>query len=305
MKKIRLLITGGSGLLALNWAYSMRDKYLITLGLNKRKINLTGVQILFLNLESLDSLSRQIETLQPEIVIHTAGLTSVEKCQFDPLLAKQLNVQLALNVAKVCALFKITFVHISTDHLYSGDTAFADESLVVRPVNMYGNTKAEAEIGVLEQNPDALIVRTNFFGWGTKYRQSFSDFIICNLRENRELELFDDVFYTPILVEVLAEAIHDLITLKAMGIFNIVCGQRISKCNFGVMLAKVFDLDPALIKPMQLSKKSFLVKRPLDMSLNNKKAVNFLGRDLGTIEDYLFRLRHLEKNGMAMELRNI
>jgi hypothetical protein len=41
------------------------------------------------------------------------------------------------------------------------------------------------------------------------------------------------------------------------------------------------------------------------MSLNNKKAVNFLGRDLGTIEDYLFRLRHLEKNGMAMELRNI
>jgi dTDP-4-dehydrorhamnose reductase len=90
-----------------------------------------------------------------------------------------------------------------------------------------------------------------------------------------------------------------------MGIFNIVCGQRISKYNFGVMLAKVFDLDSSLIKPTQLSKKSFLVKRPLDMSLNNKKAVNCLGRDLGTIEDYLFRLRHLEKNGMAMELRNI
>lgn len=305
MKNCRILITGGSGLLALNWAYSMRDRHFITLGLNKRKISLAGVNILFLNLESLDSLSRQIETLQPEIVIHTAGLTSVEKCQFDPVLAKQLNVRLAVNVAKVCAMYKIPFVHISTDHLYSGKTAFADESLVMTPVNVYGNTKAEAEIRVLEKNPNSLIIRTNFFGWGTKYRQSFSDFIIGNLRENREVELFDDVFYTPILVEVLAEAIHDLIELKAKGIFNIVCRQRISKYNFGIMLAKVFDLDSSLIKPIQLAKKSSLVKRPLDMSLNNKKAVNLLGRDLGTIEDYLFRLCHLEKNGMVTELRNI
>jgi dTDP-4-dehydrorhamnose reductase len=305
MKKNRILITGGSGLLALNWAYAMRDKHLITLGLHQRKISLIGAQTVLLNLESLDNLSRQFEVLHPEIVIHTAGLTSVEKCQFDPVLAHQLNIILATNIAKICAMFKVPLIHISTDHLYSGHSSFADESLLTSPANVYGSTKAEAELRVLDENPEALVIRTNFFGWGTNYRQSFSDLIIDRLREKKEIELFDDVFYTPILIGVLAQAAHDLIAMNAKGIFNIVGGQRISKLTFGVTLAQVFGLDDALIKPTQIAMKSLLVKRPLDMSLSNKKAVNFLGRELGTIEDYLSQLRQLEKDGMAKEFGNL
>jgi len=41
------------------------------------------------------------------------------------------------------------------------------------------------------------------------------------------------------------------------------------------------------------------------MSLNNKKAVSFLGRELGTIEDYLTQLRQQEKDGMTKELGNL
>ena len=305
MKKNRLLITGGSGLLALNWAYAMREKYLIIMGLHQRKINLTGTKIVHLNLESLDNLSRQFEVLHPEIVIHTAGLTSVEKCQSDPMLAQKLNIILSINIAKVCAMFKVPLIHISTDHLYSGHSSFVDESLLTSPVNVYGSTKAEAELRVLDENPEALIIRTNFFGWGTNYRQSFSDLIIDRLREKKEIELFDDVFYTPILIEVLAQAAHDLIAMNAKGIFNIVGGQRISKFTFGLTLAQVFGLDDALIKPTQIAMKSLLVKRPLDMSLSNKKAVSFLGRELGTIDDYLSQLRQLEKDGMAKEFGNL
>ena len=52
---------------------------------------------------------------------------------------------------------------------------------------------------------NALIIRTNFFGWGTSYRQSFSDFVIDNLRKGNNITLFNDVFYTPILIETLVE----------------------------------------------------------------------------------------------------
>jgi dTDP-4-dehydrorhamnose reductase len=305
MKKNRLLMTGGSGLLALNWAYAMRDKYHITLGLHKRKISLTGTQIAQLSLESTDRLSRQFEVLQPQIVIHTAGLTSVEKCQSDPILAQQLNVLLAINIAKVCAIFKVPLVHISTDHLYSGYSALADESILTSPVNVYGRTKAEAELRVLDENPEALVIRTNFYGWGTSYRQSFSDFIICALRKARRLELFDDVFYSPILIETLAKGTHDLMALNAKGVFNIVGSQRLSKFDFGLKLAKEFDLDLGLIKATQITKQSLLVKRPLDMSLSNQKAVSFLGRDFGNINYHLSRLRQQEKNGMAMELEKL
>ena len=300
--KPKILITGGSGLLALNWASTLRDKYPIILGLHQKQISLSGTSAVKLNLEPFDGLLKQFEVIQPEIVIHTAGLTSVEECESNPTLARNLNILLAVNVAKACAKFKVPFVHISTDHLYSGNNVFTEENLPTSPVNFYGSTKAEAELRVFEENPDALVIRTNFYGWGTSYRQSFSDFIIQALRANKELELFDDVFYTPILAEVLVQATHDLITSKAKGIFNLVCGQRLSKFDFGLKLAKQFDLNKALIKATQISKQSLLVKRPLDMSLSNKKAVGFLGRDLGTVDDHLSLLRQQEENGTTKEL---
>jgi dTDP-4-dehydrorhamnose reductase len=300
--KIRTLITGGSGLLALNWASALRSKYSITLGLHHQQASLTGTSVAQLNLESIDELSRQFETIQPQVVVHAAGLTSVEKCESDPILARRLNVLLAVNLAKVCAAFKVPFAHISTDHLYSGHNAFTDEDLPLSPINIYGSTKAEAELRVLEENPEALVIRTNFYGWGTSYRQSFSDFITRTLRAEKELELFDDVFYTPILAESLAKATHDLIALKAKGIFNVVGEERLSKFDFGLRLADKLHLNEGLIKATKISSRPLLVKRPFDMSLSNKKATSFLGRSLGSVDEHLSKLLQQEECGISMEL---
>jgi dTDP-4-dehydrorhamnose reductase len=301
----KTLITGGSGLLALNWACALRNRQHISLGLHNRQVSLDGVLAVQINLHSLDDLIKQIEVIQPQSVIHAAGLTSIENCESNPTLARELNVTLAINMAKVCAMYEIPLVHISTDHLFSGTDALADENFPISPVNIYGRTKAEAELRVLEENSDALVIRTNFYGWGTSYRQSLSDFIIRALRAGKKLELFDDVFYTPILAETLAQATYDLMALSAKGVFNIVGSQRLSKFDFGLRLAKEFGLDEGLIKATQISKLQSLVKRPLDMSLSNKKAVGFLGRDFGVTNGQLARLRQQEENGMKMELEKL
>jgi dTDP-4-dehydrorhamnose reductase len=303
--KSTTLITGGSGLLALNWACALRSKYSIVLGLHQQRVSLNGVSTALLNLESLSELERQLETIQPKIVIHTAGLTSVEKCESDPILARRSNVHLAVNLAKLCALNKIPFAHMSTDHLYSGSSEFSDESLPISPINVYGKTKAEAEQMVQEENPDALIIRTNFYGWGTSYRQSLSDFIIHTLHSNKQLELFDDVFFTPMLAESLAEAAHDLIALKAKGVFNIVGNERLSKFDFGLRLANKFNFNERLIKATKISSHPHLVKRPLDMSLSNKKATSFLGRSLGNVDEHLSKLLQQKEYGVAMELAKL
>lgn len=297
-----ILITGGSGLLALNWALAVKNTKYVILTLHNQKITLPGVGICSLNLESSDEIIDELRVLKPSLVIHAAGLTSVEMCEERPNLAAHINIDLANNLAKACTNLELPFVHISTDHLFAGDTAYIDENCPIRPLNVYAKTKALAEHMVLKECPKALVIRTNFYGWGTSYRQSFSDFIINTLRAEKKLELFDDVFYTPILVEALAKATHDLIDLKASGIFNIVGGQRLSKFDFGIKLAKAFGLDEALINATQITKKPLMTKRPLDMSLSNKKAVGFLGRDFGTIDDHLARLCRQEENGMATEL---
>jgi dTDP-4-dehydrorhamnose reductase len=305
MKK-KMLITGGSGLLALNWAQKEKDNFEITLGLNKREVDPVGVSTALLDFSSLESLTAGISLLKPDIIVHTAGLTSVEGCEQDTALAYTVNVELAANIARIATQLACKLVHISTDHLFTGDEPNMDETAPVSPVNVYGQTKYEAEKEVSAINPSALIIRTNFFGWGPTYRASFSDSIVQALREGRELTLFSDVYFTPILIQTLVSAVHELIDKDSSGIFNVVCDERVSKYEFGCLLAKEFGLDGTLIKAISLKSKPHLTRRPLDMSLSNRKVRATLGKPLGTVSDQLKMLHLLESDetiGVIRKLR--
>jgi len=300
--KRAILITGGSGLLALNWALAIRDRYSVTLGLHERDISIAGIKTRQIELESVAHLVRVLERVQPQMVIHTAGLTNVEECEAKPDLAHHINVELAANVAQACAKLGLSLVHISTDHLFSGEVSLVDETYPTSPKNVYGQTKAKAELRVLAAHAQALVIRTNFYGWGTSYRRSFSDALIEALRSGKEFRLFKDVIYTPILIETVAQAIHDLVNLKAKGIFHVVGDERISKYEFGLKIAEEFNLDYSLVKPGFLVDQASLVQRPHDMSLSNKKICNLLGRKLGGVAEHVARLHWQEQNGPAQEL---
>lgn len=302
LEKPRILITGGSGLLALNWYAAVRDEWDVVLGFHDRMPAVQGATGIAIDLESKERLLAILDAYAPEFVVHAAGCTSVESCEKAPDIARHVNIGLAENMAHVCRARGMPLVHISTDHLFSGADMMADEEAPIAPLNVYGKTKAEAELRVLEICPDALVIRTNFYGWGTGYRRSFSDVIIDALRQQRPITLFDDVYYTPILAESLAEAVHDLFERKASGVFNVVGSQRLTKYRFGMLLAEAFGLDPAPIRRGALSDLPGLVNRPRDMSLSNRKVRDFLGRDPGSVSDHLLRLREQEQAGLATEL---
>lgn len=298
-----ILITGGSGLLALNWALTVREKFNVTLGLHDRNVNLKHTRSILLDLDSKEVLTQVLEALEPQLVIHAAGLTSIEQCEANPALAKYINVDLTKNLATVCAKLNIPMVYISTDHLFSGNESLVNEDFPVSPINVYAETKAEAETCVLDSDTKALIIRTNFYGWGTSYRQSFSDMVINHLRAGKKISLFKDIYYTPMLVEPLVYAVHELAHKKAKGIFNIVGDNRISKYDFGLMLAKEFNLDNDLIDEGKIIDKPSLVSRPHDMSLSNQKVSSYLGRKMGGLDEHISKLRAQEVNGLAKELQ--
>jgi dTDP-4-dehydrorhamnose reductase len=301
--KENILITGGSGLLALNWALTIREKFNVTLGLHDRKINLKGTRSILLDLDSKEALTQALEALQPQLVIHTAGLTSIEQCEANPTLAKYINVDITKNLAMICAKLNIPIVYISTDHLFSGSESLVDEDFPVSPLNVYAKTKVEAEACVLDSDAKALIIRTNFYAWGTSYRQSFSDMVINHLRAGKKISLFKDIYYTPMLIEPLVYAVHELVQKKAKGIFNVAGDDRISKYDFGLRLAKAFNLDNGLIDKGKIIDKPSLVNRPHDMSLSNEKVTNFLGVKMGGIDEHILKLKTQEMNGLAKKLQ--
>jgi dTDP-4-dehydrorhamnose reductase len=287
----RLLITGGSGLLAKSWTYARQNKNAIYLAEHKTPCTLHGSSSLKFSLDSVDKIVYSLKEHAIDICVHTAGLTSVELCEKDPVLARFANTTLAENIALACAKLEIPLISISTDHLFSGRQSLANEDSIADPMNVYGSSKAWGETATLAAYPSALIVRTNFYGWGYSYRPSFSDFIFNKLNSGQSVGLFTDIFYTPIIATTLANICHDLIDMGASGIVNVVGSERLTKHDFGIKLAFVFGLDSELIEPIKFNQMSNLIDRPRDMSLSNSKLLNIIKYRIPSLEEQLLELK--------------
>ncbi len=294
MKK-KILFFGGSGLLALNWANQIHQNWDIILLMHKRKVTFPYVEVKKFEKISKSVIRDILNEVKPNLVVNCAAITEVEKCEKEKANAKLVNSELPEIIASICNLRNIKFVHISTDHLFDGKKSFYRENNPICPLNIYGMTKGQAEEKVLNKNPESLVIRTNFFGWGTSYRNSFSDWIIKSLRESKSIKLFSDVYFTPIYIKELVNIIHILLNKKKYGIYNIVSNERISKFNFGIKIAKIFGYPISLIRPISIDELNFLVSRPKDMSLSTKKISNDLNLQLKSIEDQLLDLKNEKK----------
>ena len=299
----KVLITGGSGLLAINWACFARDKCEVILALHKKNVVLKGVKSTFINLESREDIFQDLNRIKPDVVVHAAGLTNVNECQKNPKLAYHVNCELSSNVAYACTKAGVKLVYISTDHLFSGLIPLCCEDSSTQPVNIYAESKLRAESELSLLNPEALIIRTNFFGWGHQFRESFSDWIYNNISNKKEITLFDDVYFTPILIDSLASYVHELLALNVSGTFNVASDERISKYAFGLLLCDKFGLSNHLITRGNISSIKLLAPRPNDMSLSNKKLKQTLDVDSVSVSNQLDLLKLQLEMGRPLEIQ--
>tara|TARA_B100000989_G_scaffold129297_1_gene96053 strand:+ start:231 stop:2297 length:2067 start_codon:yes stop_codon:yes gene_type:complete len=290
-----ILFAGGTSLLAYSWTLKPNQNYNYILATHKRKIKDNKYKTLDLDFSQESMLSRKIEDNDVNIIINCIGLTNVEDCESNIKMADYANIQIAKSLASVCSKKKIKLVHISTDHLFDGTKSYYTENDIKSPLNNYAKTKSQAEDEILALNKDALIIRTNFFGWGPSYKNSFSDKILKFLESDKKIELFEDVFYSPISVEELKNQIFKLIKLNAKGIFNVASNERISKYNFGCQIAKIFGYSEELVFKASINNYKNLTKRPREMSLSNHKLNTFTGGTVPSIEKQLEKLK-IERN---------
>lgn len=300
--KPRVLITGGSGLLAVNWACAIRGQWDVVLGTHRRDVVLSGVSRRSIDLTDAHVFGRQLDEIRPDLIVHAAGLTDVDRCEADPAQAIAGNAAPARCVADAAASRAIRLVHISTDHLFTGERPLVAETEPPQPINQYAVSKLRAEEWVTAAAPAALVVRTNFFGWGHRGRRSFSDWILDNLRAGKRLSLFDDVFFTPILAARVASESHALIAGGLSGIFNICGDERVSKYDFGLRLAASFGLRHELIQRATIAGAGLKAPRPNDMSLDHGKARRALGAEPHSLEGDFADLKQQEALGRRDEL---
>ena len=291
----RLLITGVSGLLGLNAALQWRETFEVAGFCLAHPVVVPRIKTVRFDLENQPMLVEFVRSFRPDFILHTAGLTNVDRCELDPALAHRLNVQVTENVAKAARETGARLLHISTDHLFTGYRAFCDETTEPSPINVYARTKLQAEQVVQQWCPDALMFRTNFIGWGSSVRTSFTDWIITSLARGTTLTMFKDVFITPILINDLLDCIVQLLPMDVTGVLNVAGSERVSKYDVGVRTARHFGYSPEQIRPISVEDFPFAAPRPRDMSLSTDRVGTILGRHMPGLDASLKRLGQLKE----------
>ena len=123
--------------MGLNLALHLRERYQVSGCYYAHPIALDGIRAMQFDLTSFEAVNGVMRWIQPDVVIHTVGLTSVEGCEADPGPAHRLNVESAHYVAKVANTLGVRLVHISTDHLYDGASPWQSEEDTPCPLNTY------------------------------------------------------------------------------------------------------------------------------------------------------------------------
>jgi len=301
---MRLIITGGSGLLALNWAILCRDSYDILLLTHTKSVALSGVSSIKVDLEDRERLGEIISQWCPDVIVHAAGMTNVDECEKFPERAYYTNTDLVKQVSLIAKQHSIKFVYISSDHIFNGNKPFATESDKADPLNVYANSKLLGESAARFVDKNCLILRTNFFGWGTGVKPSFSDWVINTIRNKEEIQAYTDIFYTPIFIHHFVDIAIKLIQKDCHGVFNVVGSSRVSKYEFIMSIVEQFDLDASLVKKSAYRDTKSSVKRPLDMSLSNSLVKNELKVDFLGLDQSFVELRLQEESGVRDEINS-
>jgi dTDP-4-dehydrorhamnose reductase len=273
MKK-NIILFGASGFLGKGLVNYLNLKFNIYGIKHKSNCSLPKEKIFTLHLSNFNKLTKQLIAVKPKIIIHAAGLTDIERCESKKILCYKTNVELTKKIVRISNKICSKLIYISSDHLYDGKSSFYKEKQKTSPLNYYAKTKVYSENFIRKNCKKFLIIRTNFFDKSiNKSKKNFLYFIFRELTNKNYLKLFKDVFYTPVSIKELSRIISRLINLNASGVFNIASNKRLSKYEFGNLVAKKYKLNKDLIFPIYFYDTN-LTRRPLDMSLSNSKIKN-------------------------------
>lgn len=247
-----------------------------------------GLDRAALDLTDEQAVSRRFAADRPDAVIHCAAMSRSPACQREPKLARQVNVEATRHLAHLFAGRPMLF--LSTDLVFDGTRAPYREEAATRPLSVYAQTKAEAEVLVLE-DPAHLIVRTSLnHGTSPTRDRGFNEDMERAWADGRSLPLFVDEYRCPIGAEVTARALWRLLEVGARGIVHVAGTERLSRWEIGCLLAGTDARRRALIRPESLKDFHGAPRSP-DTTLDVSRAEAWMGWDLPRYSEWLEQAR--------------
>jgi dTDP-4-dehydrorhamnose reductase len=190
-----------------------------------------GIDVDSLNITDFDTVMDHVATLRPELVIHCAALTNVDKCALEPDLALTVNGIGTQNVALACQRVGAAMCYLSTNEVFDGQrgTPYLEYD-VTHPINPYGYSKWFGEQAIRDLLPQHYIVRTSwiFAHGGVNFLQK----IMERAASGQSLSVVVNEIGSPTYGEDLVAALLQLIGTGRYGIYHLTNEGYTSRYEF-------------------------------------------------------------------------
>jgi dTDP-4-dehydrorhamnose reductase len=232
-----------------------------------------------LELRDPESVTRVMDKVQPEIILHTAALNNIGTGEE----MYETNAKGSGYLAREAAKHNSRLIHLSSDVIFDGTRGKYTEDDPPNPITPYAVSKAEAEKNVSASGANAVVVRTSLI-YGFRPLDPRTRAVV----RGEMPRLFTDEIRCPVWVDNLSEALIELAENDYRGILNVAGTQALSRYDFGIKLVTAMNADPTHLIPTASGEGPSV--RPLNCTLDVSRAQRLLNTRLLGVDQVIEKI---------------
>lgn len=268
---MKTLVTGANGQLG----------YDVVKELQKQNIECYGATRKDFDLVDFEATEKFIVHYMPDVVIHCAAYTAVDKAEDEQGLCYLVNASATENIAEICKKINAKMLYISTDYVFDGTKdGFYEVDDIPNPINVYGKTKLLGENAVQKILDKYFIVRISWvFG---EHGNNFVKTMLKLAKEHKELNIVADQYGSPTYTVDLALLLLKIIKTDKYGIYH---ATNEGVCSWAEFAEEIFKISGKNVKinHVTTAEYSTMAKRPLNSRLSKTKLVK---NNFNTLPDW-------------------
>lgn len=285
---MRVLVTGVKGQLGSD----------VVNELTKNGIEAVGVDIEEMDITDEAAVNKVITESDVEAVIHCAAYTAVDAAEDNEELCRRINAGGTRNIAEVCKALDIKMMYISTDYVFDGQGTepWKADCKDYKPLNVYGQTKLEGELAVVENVEKFFIVRIAWV-FGVNGKNFIRTMLNVGKRPDIDkVRVVNDQIGTPTYTYDLARLLVDMIKTDKYGYYHATNeGGYISWYDFTCEIFKQAGYSKAVVPVTTEEYGLSKAARPFNSRLDKSKLAENGFTPLPTWQDALGRyLKEIE-----------
>jgi dTDP-4-dehydrorhamnose reductase len=215
-------------------------------------------------LTSTASVDAALTASTPELIVNTAAMHHVDKCEADPAAAFSANAIGAKNVGDWARRADASVAYVSTDYVFDGSkNSPYIETDAASPLNAYGITKLAGEHFTATIAPKHFILRVSaIYGHQpcrAKGGLNFVELMLKLSRERDKLRVVDDEFVTPTPTVQIAEQLVVLTHSNRYGLYH---GTAEGSCSWYEFAREIFRATGTTVRLEKADPGEFPAKVP-------------------------------------------